>query len=248
MIRKRKQNIKQSATETLIVAFFVLLALFFKLAYVGNEITDDSNKLQRFLLSGTVEYKSPLEMEVQALTEENARERQEIEKMLLALDELRHAENTKQEDIERLETYISRLKSGQVSTNVDHIISSKIDEAIEKASKTYNIDSALIRAVIKQESNFNVTVVSHAGAQGLMQIMPDTAKWLKVGNVWDIEQNIMGGTQYLRDQLNTFGDMKLALAAYNAGPNAVKKYKGIPPFRETQDYVVKVIRFYNAYK
>lgn len=118
---------------------------------------------------------------------------------------------------------------------------------ISKAAQTYNIPEKLIAAVMKQESNFNSTAVSSAGASGLMQLMPSTAKFLGVSDRLDPEQNIMGGAKYLRQMLNQFdNDISTALAAYNAGPGNVKKYNGIPPFKETQNYVKNVLNYFNA--
>jgi len=123
-----------------------------------------------------------------------------------------------------------------------------INENIQTASAKYNVDADLIKAVIKQESSFNPYSMSSAGAQGLMQLMPDTADILGVENPWDIKQNIDGGTKFLKDQLTSLGgDLSLALASYNAGPGSVAKYNGIPPFPETQDYVQKVLKYYQQY-
>ncbi len=247
-IRSKKQR-KKTLPYMLFWTTMVLLTLFVKITWIGNEIDDDSNGFQRFLLSATVERLDPLELEVKALTFEVDATQAEIQALNNSLEILKRSDDNKIEEIKSLGEYISKLESGQVSTNVDHILSGKITEAIEKASVKWGVDKALIRAVIKQESNFDLNVTSHAGAQGLMQLMPGTALALGVSNVWDIEDNIMGGTLYLKEQLNKFKDMKLALAAYNAGPGAVIQFGNrIPPYRETQEYVVKVIKNYNAFK
>lgn len=115
-------------------------------------------------------------------------------------------------------------------------------EAIfDEASRTYGVSKSLLLAVAKQESNFDPNSVSHAGAQGIMQLMPGTAKTLGVKNAFDPYENIMGGAKLLRDNIRSFGSVPLALAAYNAGPGAVKKYGGVPPYKETQDYVKKIM-------
>ena len=121
------------------------------------------------------------------------------------------------------------------------------DEIIKSASEKYNVPEKLISSIIKQESNFNPLATSSAGASGLMQLMPGTAKYLGVTNSLDPEQNIMGGAKYISQMLKQFdGNIETALAAYNAGPGAVKKYEGIPPYKETQNYVQKVMNYFQA--
>lgn len=121
-----------------------------------------------------------------------------------------------------------------------------LDEIFEKASKKYNVPVNLLKAIGKQESNFKADAVSRSGAQGIMQLMPATAKYLGVTDSFDPEQNIMGGAKYISELLDKYnGNVSLALAAYNAGMNNVSKYGGIPPFKETQEYVKKVTAYMN---
>jgi len=121
----------------------------------------------------------------------------------------------------------------------------QIQEMVSQISSKYKIDDKLVMAVIKQESNFNPTAVSKAGAVGLMQLMPGTAKTLGVTNPYSAEQNIEGGVKHLRNMLDKYkGNLILALAAYNAGGGNVDKYDGVPPFAETQNYVKKILSNY----
>lgn len=125
----------------------------------------------------------------------------------------------------------------------------EINQLIDAYSQKNGLDSDFVRAVVKQESGFNERATSHCGAAGLMQLMPGTAKGLGVKNPYDAEQNVKGGTKMLANLLKTYGGNKeLALAAYNAGGGAVKKYGGIPPYAETQRYVKSVLSIYDRYK
>jgi len=122
-------------------------------------------------------------------------------------------------------------------------------DIIRRHATSYRLEEALVKAVIKVESDYQPRVVSRKGAQGLMQLIPQTAKDLKVSNPFDPYENIRGGSEYLRMMLDLFNnDVELALAAYNSGPNTVKRYGGIPPYDETQKYVKKVKRYLDYYR
>lgn len=133
-----------------------------------------------------------------------------------------------------------------VSVNIDNIVAPvgahrAYDDIIMEAAEKYNLDPEMIRAVMRAESAFNAMAISPVGAMGLMQLMPAVAAELGADDPMDPRQNIMAGSRYLRQLLNSHrGNVKLALASYNAGPGNVRKYRGIPPFKETRNYVKKV--------
>lgn len=125
----------------------------------------------------------------------------------------------------------------------------KYDISIHEASKMHSIPVPFIRAVIRVESDYDPRVVSVAGAEGLMQLMPATARRMNVKNSFDPHDNIMGGTRYLRHLANMFGgDMVLTVAGYHAGEGAVRKYRGVPPYTSTHGYIKRVLQYYNYYK
>ncbi|MBN1104894.1 MAG: lytic transglycosylase domain-containing protein [Deltaproteobacteria bacterium] len=120
---------------------------------------------------------------------------------------------------------------------------------IAQASRRFKVEPSLIKAVIKAESDFNHRAVSQKGAQGLMQLMPGTAEAMKVDNPFNPEENIFGGTRYLSLMLSRFNnDKRLALAAYNAGPEKVEDCRGVPPYAETRTFVDKVLHYYSQYQ
>ena len=124
----------------------------------------------------------------------------------------------------------------------------ELDPVIARHSRAHRLHPALIRAVIKTESDFDPLAVSHAGAVGLMQLMPQTARRLDVRDSYNPDDNIGGGTKYLRQLLDRFnGNLPLALAAYNAGEHAVERYRGLPPIPETRQYVLKVLGYYRTF-
>lgn len=133
--------------------------------------------------------------------------------------------------------------------NTSPVSKEEISDLIEEYANKNGLDSNFVKSVVRHESGFNANATSKCGAMGLMQLMPSTAKGLGVTNAYDAEQNIAGGTKYLKGLMDRFDNNKeLALAAYNAGPNAVKKYGGIPPYKETQNYVKCIMKTYDNYK
>ena len=138
-----------------------------------------------------------------------------------------------------LRTETDKLNQASVTTNLDSIF--------KEASDKYGVSERLLKAIAYTESGFQTNVTSSAGAMGIMQLMPQTAASLGVTNAYDPYQNIMGGARYISEKLTQYnGDKSLALAAYNAGSGNVAKYGGIPPFKETQNYVAKVMAYYNS--
>ena len=146
-----------------------------------------------------------------------------------------------------LDTFVEKAmkESATQQANLARSSSQKYGDLVQEAAREHDIDPNLVHAVIRAESNYDPKAVSHRGAQGLMQLMPGTAKDLGVNDSFDPRQNIWGGTRYLKSMLDRYeGDLVRALAAYNAGPTAVDRAKGIPNFAETQLYVPKVLRNY----
>jgi soluble lytic murein transglycosylase-like protein len=125
----------------------------------------------------------------------------------------------------------------------------EIEALVSRNATTWQVDPSLVKAIIANESGFNADATSKVGAQGLMQLMPSTAQSVGVRNSYDPAQNVAGGTRYLKGLLDRFnGDVRLAVAAYNAGPGAVEKYGDVPPYAETQNYVQNVLGSYAKYR
>jgi soluble lytic murein transglycosylase-like protein len=125
----------------------------------------------------------------------------------------------------------------------------QINALVGQNAATWQVDPSLVKAIIANESGFNANATSKVGAQGLMQLMPSTAQSLGVRDSYDPSQNVAGGTRYLKGLLDRFnGDVRLAVAAYNAGPGAVEKYGDVPPYSETQNYVQNVLGSYAKYR
>jgi soluble lytic murein transglycosylase len=132
---------------------------------------------------------------------------------------------------------------------ISKLDSNQFDPIIADASKKYSLEAPLIKAVIKAESDFDPNAISNKGARGLMQIMPMNYRLLNVENPFDPHQSIDAGARYLRDMMDRYnGKLNLSLAAYNAGPGAVDRHGGVPPYQETEEYIERVMRYYHRYK
>jgi soluble lytic murein transglycosylase-like protein len=142
-------------------------------------------------------------------------------------------------------TYLDRAQTHQILNRA--FTQQDIDAAIDAAAARHNVDPSLVRSVVKVESNFNPNAVSRKGAMGLMQLMPSTARSLNVSNPFDPAQNVDAGVRHLRQLLDSYGgNVRLSLAAYNAGSGAVARSAGVPHFRETQEYVRRITNLYNG--
>ncbi len=182
---------------------------------------------------------------------------QNIESILQRIDSIKRRfsvsqpsqfQETLQKEIDTDQGTTARPESVGDELEVDKPVraESPYEEIIETAADRYRLPAALIRAVIKQESNFNAEAVSHKGAMGLMQLMPETADLLGVNDPFEPDENIFGGTQYLVDLIRRYdGNLNKALAAYNAGPTRVQD--SIPNFRETRNFVDSVLHYYESF-
>ena len=146
------------------------------------------------------------------------------------------------------DTNTSAISSSSVRLEASGLsCSAQLDAIFDEAAAKYGVDAKFLKAIAKCESDFSTECTSRSGAMGIMQLMPQTAASLGVTNAYDPYQNIMGGARYISEKLAQYnGDKSLALAAYNAGSGNVAKYGGIPPFKETQNYVAKVMAYYNS--
>ena len=150
--------------------------------------------------------------------------------------------------IERLKIALSQeVRASTGGRSYSERLSGALYEAVRRRAREYGVRPELVMAVIKAESNFDSDAVSSKGAQGLMQLMPRTAAAMGIKDPFNPEENIAGGTQYLSKLLKMFGNERLAVAAYNAGPGRVKRYGGVPPYRETRQYVDRVFRHVDIY-
>lgn len=131
----------------------------------------------------------------------------------------------------------------------DAASSSRYDHLIAEASRRYGVNESLLKAIIKAESDFNPRAVSKKGAKGLMQLMPENIRAFRLTDPFDPRENIMGGTRYFKRMINRFGgELSLAIAAYNAGPEKVDQYRGVPPYKETENFVKRVLKYYRVFQ
>jgi soluble lytic murein transglycosylase-like protein len=146
-----------------------------------------------------------------------------------------------------VDQYLEKPAQGQNSSSGNGFTQRDIDAAIDKAAARHNVDPNLVRALVKVESNFNPNAVSRKGAMGLMQLMPQTARQLNLKNPFDPQENIDAGVRHLKQLLESYGgDVRLSLAAYNAGSGAVARSRGVPNFAETRNYVRRITSLYNG--
>jgi hypothetical protein len=146
-----------------------------------------------------------------------------------------------------VDRYLEKPRAEQNSSPASGFTQQEIDKVIDEAAARHNVDANLVRALVKVESNFNPNAVSRKGAMGLMQLMPATARQLKVSNPFNPEENVDAGVRHLKQLLESYGgDVRLSLAAYNAGSGAVMRNRGIPKYSETQNYVKRITNLYGA--
>ncbi len=218
------------------------------MALEGIQIFDDSKNTQNV---STSDFKTILDGKI----EETNKEENKVEDLLKTAPlDVQNQIQTDISDESAEEKNLKKIEEVKSAINLKSKIDLKaqannVEEIIETYANKYNVDSDFIKAIIKQESNFNSNATSKKGAMGLMQLMPKTAQSLGVADAYNPNQNIEGGVKYLRGLLDRFdNNNELALAAYNAGPTAVKKYGGIPPYKETQNYVNSIMSAYEQFK